>query len=184
MTDVHPTTTTTNICLAELVNFGIHAAVVQKSEGFPLLPSSDLVMAGELRASFGMMCLCPDLGCNFADVAGSIHMTGEQSVEEDSDSQSSPPESLTNDDSDNEPMEDIQEEVDYLPPNENNVEKGSFLLVKVLGGSRKKTNYRNVAMVQNISEDEIEVLGMKSLVEGKKIFKLWRMIYSQLTSST
>ncbi|CAH1103437.1 unnamed protein product [Psylliodes chrysocephalus] len=86
---------------------------------------------------------------------------------ETSDNQSSPPESLTNDDSDN---EDIQEEVDYLTPNENNVEKGKFLLVKVLVGLRKKTNYRYVAMVQNISEDETEVLGMKSLVEGRKDF--------------
>ena len=92
-------------------------------------------------------------------------------VDEDSDSQSSGPESLTNDDSDNESIEDIQEEIEYLTPTENNVGKGKFLLVKVLGGSRKKTNYRYVAVVQNISEDGIEVLGLKSLVEGKKIFK-------------
>lgn len=67
-------------------------------------------------------------------------------------------------------MEDIQVEVEYLTPNKNSVEKGKFLLVKVLGGSRKKTNYRYVAVVQSITEDQIEVLGMKSLVEGKKIF--------------
>jgi hypothetical protein len=57
-------------------------------------------------------------------------------VEEDSDCHSSSLESLTNDNSDNESIEDIQEEVEYLTPTENNVEKGKFLLVKVLGGSR------------------------------------------------
>lgn len=68
-------------------------------------------------------------------------------IDGDSDSQSSPPESVTNDDSDNEQMEDIQEDVEYFTPNGNNVEKRKFLLVKVLGGSRKKTCYRYVANI-------------------------------------
>lgn len=45
-------------------------------------------------------------------------------------------------------------------------------MVKVHGGSRKKTVYRYVAIVQEISEDEIELMGMKSLSHTKKVFKV------------
>lgn len=93
-------------------------------------------------------------------------------TEDDSDSNSSAPEPLTNDNSDNEPMEDVQEEVEYFAPKDNEIMKGKFLLVKVLGGSRKKTIYRYVAIVQDVTDEgEIEVLGMKSLDDQRRIFK-------------
>lgn len=95
----------------------------------------------------------------------------------DSSSDSDVHEPLTNDDSDDEPFEDIdrvvQQETEYFQPQFEDLEVGKFILVKVLGGSRKKTVYRYTAVIQGVNDEgkqEIEVLGMKCCDKTRKLF--------------
>ncbi|KAJ8943490.1 hypothetical protein NQ314_009720 [Rhamnusium bicolor] len=84
-------------------------------------------------------------------------------------------ENLTQDD-DNDLIDILQnneEEVNYIEANRNELRVGMFLLVKVPGGKRKKCIYRYVAMVQTVGEyHDIEVLGLKSCEDSRKIFKV------------
>lgn len=97
----------------------------------------------------------------------------------DSSSESDVNEPVTNDNSDDEPLEeDVQEAVrhesEYFEPRIEDIEVGKFVLVKVLGGSRKKTVYRYTAVVQGMNSvegiQEIEVLGLKSCDKSRKLF--------------
>lgn len=85
----------------------------------------------------------------------------------DSDDESEP---VLQDNSDDEVAEEI-EEAEYFTVEKENLEKGAFLLVKVLGGSRKKTVYRYVSIIQEITDEGVEVMGMKSINAAKNIFK-------------
>nr|CAI5850132.1 unnamed protein product [Callosobruchus analis] len=68
----------------------------------------------------------------------------------------------------------VRQESEYFIPQFENIEVGNFILVRVLGGSRKKTVYRYIAIVERvISEEgkqELELLGMKSSDKSRKLF--------------
>lgn len=61
---------------------------------------------------------------------------------------------------------------EYEKPNDTNLKIGSFLLVNILSGSRKKSKYVYVAIIQDISENNYTVNGLKSLDNTKQTFKL------------
>ena len=53
-----------------------------------------------------------------------------------------------------------------------NVKEGSFVLVKFLGGSRKKTEFRFVCIVQEVlDEGEVKVMGMRKTGDSRKVFR-------------
>ncbi|KAK4874051.1 hypothetical protein RN001_013411 [Aquatica leii] len=88
-------------------------------------------------------------------------------------------EPIIDDNSDDDPPEDknddVSAEIKYFEPKDTEVVSGKFVLVKVYGGSRKKTIYRYIAIVQDVKENEggvkeIELLGMKSLDKSRKVF--------------
>lgn len=60
---------------------------------------------------------------------------------------------------------------DYEKPDDTNLKIGSFLLVNVLSGSRKKTKYVYVAVIQDINKNYYTVNGLKSLDNTKQTFK-------------
>ncbi|KAK9712037.1 hypothetical protein QE152_g25087 [Popillia japonica] len=93
-------------------------------------------------------------------------------INEDSESEPEVDELLTNDDSNDEPVEEVEEEAEYFAPDWGNLANGSFVLVKIFGGSRKKTEYRYIGMVQGMNEDgnEIELQGLKSTDQERKLF--------------
>ncbi|CAH0562918.1 unnamed protein product [Brassicogethes aeneus] len=99
---------------------------------------------------------------------------------ESSSSESDIEDPITNDDSDDDidaenaimSLQEI-EETEYMEVDIDDIKKRTFLLVRVLGGMRKSVTYRYVVIVQNVTNDEeIEVLGMKSLDKTKKTFKV------------
>lgn len=97
--------------------------------------------------------------------------------EDDSSSDSDIEQPLTQDDDDDGDLIDIleenEEEETYLEVDKNNLREGLFVLVKVLGGKRKKTGYRYVAIVQTIEDDQnIELMGLKSCGNERKQFKV------------
>ncbi|CAH1098906.1 unnamed protein product [Psylliodes chrysocephalus] len=65
-------------------------------------------------------------------------------------------------------------ESEYFKPRNEDIKVEKFILVKVMGGSTKKTVYRYTAVVQDVSFDngkpEIELLGMKSSDKTRKLF--------------
>nr|CAH7753389.1 unnamed protein product [Callosobruchus chinensis] len=95
----------------------------------------------------------------------------------DSSSDSDVHESVTNDNSDDEPFcdlqEDVRQETEYFVPRFEYIEVGNFVLVKVLGGSRK-TVYRYTAIVEKViseqGKQELELLGMKTANKTRKLF--------------
>ncbi|KAK9681107.1 hypothetical protein QE152_g38567 [Popillia japonica] len=89
-------------------------------------------------------------------------------INEDSESETEVDEQLTKDDLNGEAIE----EAEYFAPNRGNLANGSIVLVKIFGGSRKKTEYRYIGMVQRMNEDgnEIELQGLKSIVQERKLF--------------
>lgn len=60
----------------------------------------------------------------------------------------------------------------YKKPDNTNLKIRSFLLVNVLSGSRKKTKYVYVAVIQDINENMFTVNGLKSLDNTKQTFKI------------
>ncbi|KAK4876878.1 hypothetical protein RN001_009384 [Aquatica leii] len=50
--------------------------------------------------------------------------------------------------------DDVSAEIEYFQPEDTEVVYGKFVLVTVHGGSRKKTIYRNIAIVQDVKENE------------------------------
>lgn len=64
------------------------------------------------------------------------------------------------------------EEIEYMNFNKEDIKMGKYLLVKVLGGRRKKESYRYVALIREIKNDEIEVSGLKSVNEQKSQFRI------------
>ncbi|CAH1959591.1 unnamed protein product [Acanthoscelides obtectus] len=82
------------------------------------------------------------------------------------------PEPVLQDNSDDEVPEEMHEETEYFSANKENIRKGTYLLVTVLGGSRKKTTYRYVSVVQGITDHGIEVLGMKAMNTTRNTFQV------------
>lgn len=71
--------------------------------------------------------------------------------------------------------EDVLEQDCELPdgnPSTGNVKEGSFVLVKFLGGSRKKTEFRFVCIVQEVLDrGEVKVMGMRKTGDSRKVFR-------------
>lgn len=85
----------------------------------------------------------------------------------------------TNDSSGDEQIEDVtEEETEYYSVEKEHINTGKFLLVNVLGGARKKINYRYAAVVQNI----VDVKGMKPKTE--KLLNWLKTTNLQLTLIT
>lgn len=94
-----------------------------------------------------------------------------------SDSEEEINDTQTNDNSDNESIEDLRGEVEaeteYYTPDKNQLENGNFVLVKIFGGNRKKTQYRYVGIVQKVTEEQgngIELQGLKAVGQERKMF--------------
>lgn len=70
--------------------------------------------------------------------------------------------------------EEIQNEAlpNYEVPSTNNINIGTFLLVTITSGKRKKTKYQYVAVVKDISNDIYHMNGLKSLDTSKLTFKV------------
>lgn len=60
----------------------------------------------------------------------------------------------------------------YEVPSTNNINIGTFLLVTITSGKRKKTKYQYVAVVKDISNDIYHMNGLKSLDTSKLMFKV------------
>nr|CAI5848407.1 unnamed protein product [Callosobruchus analis] len=75
--------------------------------------------------------------------------------------------------SDDAVSEQLEEETKYfsVENTRNNLTIGAYLLVNVTGGSRRKTMFRYVAIIQNVTDDGFEVMGMKSVESTKTRFK-------------
>jgi len=72
-----------------------------------------------------------------------------------------------------EPENGIEDNVPkYEKPNDTNLKIGSFLLVNTSSGTRKKSKYVYVAIIQDISENNYTVNGLKSIDNTKQTFKL------------
>lgn len=73
--------------------------------------------------------------------------------------------------SDNENVSDTEEPPNYSVPNEN-LNIGSDVLVKVVSGCRKATEFKYVAMVIEVNSTEMscELLGMKSMDTSHQVF--------------
>nr|CAI5820278.1 unnamed protein product [Callosobruchus analis] len=65
----------------------------------------------------------------------------------------------------------LEEETEYFSVENDNLTIGAYLLVNVVGGSGKKTMFRSVAIIQNATDDGIEVTGMKSVESTKTRLK-------------
>ncbi|KAF5293895.1 hypothetical protein FQA39_LY13600 [Lamprigera yunnana] len=79
---------------------------------------------------------------------------------------------LTNDDSDVDhteaAVEETQEKSEYITP-----QKEQIVLVKVKGGSRKKTTYRYVATLFKLTDkEEFELQGVKSVSKTQRVFQV------------
>jgi len=74
--------------------------------------------------------------------------------------------------SDNENVFNTEEPPNYLVPNEN-IKIGSYVLVKVVSGRRKATEFKYVAKVIELNAEEMsfELLGMKSMDTSHQVFK-------------
>jgi len=74
--------------------------------------------------------------------------------------------------SDDENIFNIEEPPNYLVLNEN-LEIGSYVLVKVVSGRRKATEFKYVAKVTELNAEEMsyELLGMKSIDTSRQVFK-------------
>jgi len=70
--------------------------------------------------------------------------------------------------------EEIQNEAlpNYEVPSTDNINIGTFLLVTITSGNRKKTKYQYVAVVKDISNDIYHMNGLKSLDTSKLTFKV------------
>lgn len=70
--------------------------------------------------------------------------------------------------------EEIQDDAlpEYEMPSTNNINIGTFLLVTVISGKRKKTKYQYVAIVKDISNGIYTMNGLKSLDTAKITFKV------------
>nr|CAI5838449.1 unnamed protein product [Callosobruchus analis] len=98
----------------------------------------------------------------------------------DSSSDSDVHEFVTNDNSNDEHPFDLQEvvrqesEYSYFIPRFENIEVGNFILARVLEGSRKKTVYRYIVVVEGViseqGKQELELLGMKFSDKSRKLF--------------
>lgn len=83
-------------------------------------------------------------------------------------------EGIVADEAENEELH-LSEEDDepfFEEPNSSNVKEGSFILVKFLGGSRKKTEFKFVCVVQEVlDEQDIKVMGMRKVNDTSKVFR-------------
>ncbi|KAL3286012.1 hypothetical protein HHI36_000526 [Cryptolaemus montrouzieri] len=62
--------------------------------------------------------------------------------------------------------------IEYFEPTLDNIIFGKFVLVKFLSGSRKKTEFRYVCLIQKVLKDNVfEVVGLKS-AHSRSVFKL------------
>lgn len=67
--------------------------------------------------------------------------------------------------------EELLENIMCEIPTSDKLKIGAFILAKFLGGSRKKTEYRYACIIQDLYENELQVVSMKS-GESKKQFKI------------
>lgn len=74
--------------------------------------------------------------------------------------------------SDNENLPDTEEPPNYAVPNEN-LDIGSYVLVKIVSGRRKATAFKYVAMVTEVNAEDksYKLLGMKSMDTSHQLFK-------------
>lgn len=81
--------------------------------------------------------------------------------------------SITSGSSENQVLAESEDETEYIQYSKKDIIIGTYVLVKVLGGRRKKETYRYVAVVLKKNDnDELEVNGLKSLDITKTKFKI------------
>lgn len=61
---------------------------------------------------------------------------------------------------------------EYQKPNKNNLQIGSFVLVKVKFGKRGTTTYIYLTVIKSMVENSITVTGLKSIDTSKQTFKI------------
>lgn len=68
--------------------------------------------------------------------------------------------------------ENVENVPDYEKPDKSNLKIGSFLLVNILSGSRKKSKYVYAAVIQSLNDNSFTVNGLKSIDNTKQTYKM------------